>query len=220
MTLTAAAIRLLADKGLTALDIADVAEAMQPVRSANAERQQRYRDNKRNVTRNVTPPNDIYSNPPELNPSEAKASLAPRGKKQKAGRLPDDWEPEPLTGETAGMVLVWQAGRLERELAKFRDYWRNATGRRAAKPDWQAAYRNWLRNADDWNQGKQNGQSGSQNNGMGSTERAARQALHELSGGAGRFDEGGAGLPAGELGAGYRIIDAVPDTLRAIGHVQ
>ena len=63
MTLTAAAIRLLAEKGLSALDIADVAEAMQPVRSANAERQQRYRDNKRNVTRNVTPPNDIIYQP-------------------------------------------------------------------------------------------------------------------------------------------------------------
>ena len=222
MTLTAAAIRLLAEKGLSALDIADVAEAMQPERSANAERQKRYRDNKRNVTRNVTPPNDIYSNPPEHNPSEAKASLAPRGKKPKAARLPDDWQPEPLTGETAGMVLAWQAGRLERELAKFRDYWRNATGRRAAKPDWQAAYRNWLRNADDWNQGTQNGKSTgkSSSDGMGSTERAARQALHELSGGAGRFDEGGAGLPASDLGTGYRTIDALPDPLRAIGHVQ
>lgn len=70
MSLTAAAIRLLAEKGLSALEIAEVAEAMQPTRSPNAERQARYRENKkaktakRNVTRNVTPPNDIYSNPP------------------------------------------------------------------------------------------------------------------------------------------------------------
>lgn len=70
MTMTAAAIRLLAEKGLSALEIAEVAEAMQPARSANAERQARYRERKkvkaekRYVTRNVTPPNDIYSNPP------------------------------------------------------------------------------------------------------------------------------------------------------------
>lgn len=67
---------------------------------------------------------------------------------------------------------------------------------------------------DDRNGNKQSG------SGMGSTERAARQALHELSGGAGRFDEGGAGLPASDLGTGYRTIDALPDPLRAIGHVQ
>ncbi len=67
---------------------------------------------------------------------------------------------------------------------------------------------------DDRNGNKQSG------SGMGSTERAARQALHELSGGEGRFDEGGAGLQAGDIGAGYRTIDALPDTMRAIGHVQ
>lgn len=70
MSLTAAAIRLLAEKGLSALEIAEVAEAQMPVRSGNAERQARYRANKkakagkRNVTRNVTPPNEYISNPP------------------------------------------------------------------------------------------------------------------------------------------------------------
>lgn len=219
MTLTAAAIRLLAEKGLSALDIADVAEAMQPERSANAERQKRYRDNKRNVTRNVTPPNDIYSNPPELNPIEPNGSIAPRGRKTKSTRLAIDWMPEPLTGETAQIVAAWQSGRMERELAKFKDYYAGASGRKGLKNDWQAAWRNWLRNSDEWNQG--NGKSSKPSeNGMGSTERAARQALHELSGGAGRFDEGGAGLPASDLGTGYRTIDALPDPLRAIGHVQ
>ena len=62
MSLSAAAIRTLADKGLSASDIADVAEANEPTRSTAAIRQKRYRDNKRDVTRDVTPPpNDIYS---------------------------------------------------------------------------------------------------------------------------------------------------------------
>lgn len=42
MILTAAIIRLLAEKGLSASDIADVAEAAEPVRSSHAERQARY----------------------------------------------------------------------------------------------------------------------------------------------------------------------------------
>jgi len=156
MTITAAAVRLMAEKGLSAIDIAEIMEAMAPTRTVNAERQARYRERRKearndsNVTRNVTPPNDIYSNPPELSPSEAKASLAPKGKTRKGTRLPDDWQPETLTGEIATAVCAWQPGMLERELARFRDYWTAKSGRTAAKQDWQAAWRNWLRNADEW----------------------------------------------------------------------
>jgi hypothetical protein len=49
---------MMADKGLSASDIADIAEANEPERSSAAIRQKRYRDNKRNernVTRDVTP---------------------------------------------------------------------------------------------------------------------------------------------------------------------
>lgn len=156
MSLTAAAIRLLAEKGLSGFDIADVAEANVPARTLNAERQARHRAKRKaakeavmddNVTRNVTPPNDKGSNPPDDLPSEAKASLPRRGK---ATRLPDDWQPEPLTGETAAMVAVWPVGMIERELSKFKDYWKSASGRKAAKLDWQAAWRFWLTNANDW----------------------------------------------------------------------
>lgn len=46
MSITAAAIRIMAEKGLSALDIAEIAEAMaiDPVRSSAAARQKRYRD--------------------------------------------------------------------------------------------------------------------------------------------------------------------------------
>lgn len=222
MNLNAAALRLMAEKGLTLSDVAEIVAANEAKADTTAaERQRRCRANKkagnmsqRDVTRD--PPIE-YNHTPSDYPSETKASLAPRGKTRKATRLPENWEPEPLDIDTAAIVLRWMPGRLERERARFRDYWMGKAGRSAAKMDWQATWRNWLRNADDWNKDKQNGQSGNQ---MGSTERAARQALYELNGGAGRFDEGGGGLPPGIDAAGHRTIDALPDTVRAIGHVQ
>ena len=78
MTLTVEAMRLMSAKGLSLDDVIEIAAAMEPVRSSAAERQKKYRDKQRNnrdVTRDVTPPNDIYSNPE--NPSEAKASPSP-----------------------------------------------------------------------------------------------------------------------------------------------
>lgn len=38
-------------------------------------------------------------------------------------------------------------GRVASELAKFRDHWTAKTGQDAAKADWQAAWRNWVRRA-------------------------------------------------------------------------
>lgn len=219
---------LIAMRALEAKDavIAERDAAAAEKRAKDAERKRNERNgvgvqgqSKDSPKRVQAPPIDNISLPPELYPSEAKASLAPRGKKPKSIRLPDDWEPEPLTGEALEMVSVWQPGRLERELAKYRDYWKQASGRRAAKPDWQAAWRNWLRNADDWNQGKQNGNDAKQHNGdMGSTERAARQALHDLSGGTGRFEGSGSQIPPADATGSNRIIDAVPDAMRSIGY--
>lgn len=75
MSLSASAIRMMAEKGLSASDIADIAEANEPQRSSAAVRQKRYRDNKRNerdVTRDVTgSPKEYISNPSRL---DAKAS--------------------------------------------------------------------------------------------------------------------------------------------------
>lgn len=169
MNLNAAALRLMAEKGLTLADVADIVAANE-VKSdpTAAERQRKSRANKkagavshRDVTRD--PPIE-YNHTPSNNPIEAKASIAPRGRKSKTGhRLPDDWQPEPLTGETALMVAAWEPGRIEREIAKFRDYWAAASGRTAWKEDWQAALRYWLRNSDE--REKQNGNNGrNQNN--------------------------------------------------------
>lgn len=78
--------------------------------------------------------------------SEARASQTP------ARRLSDDWEPMPLQPGTVtyGIVAAWQPGRIERELSKFRDYWASASGQKARKHDWQAAWRTWIGNADEF----------------------------------------------------------------------
>jgi len=71
VSLNAAALRLLAAKGLTLEDAAELAEAMEPARSSAAVRQANYRERKkakrngRDVTRDVTPPlNDNILIPP------------------------------------------------------------------------------------------------------------------------------------------------------------
>lgn len=153
MNLNAAALRLMAEKGLTLSDVAEIVAANESKSDTTAaERQRRCRANKKAMShRDVTRDHPIeYNHTPSNNPIEANASIAPRGRKPKTShRLPDDWQPEPLTGETAQMVSAWEPGRIEREIAKFRDYWKAASGRTASKDDWQAALRYWLRNADE-----------------------------------------------------------------------
>ena len=85
MGLNAQAIRLLAEKGLTASDIAELAEMLEVRRDPTAaERMRRYRAKKEEgvtVTRNVTdvtenqPPNEYISNPPK--PQTANAVSPP-----------------------------------------------------------------------------------------------------------------------------------------------
>jgi hypothetical protein len=80
----------------------------------------------------------------EVEKTEAKASS-----KNMGSRLPDGWEAKPLTGKTLEMVAAWPAGMIERELAKFKDHWLKTPGSRGRSLDWDASYRNWLRNAEE-----------------------------------------------------------------------
>lgn len=54
-------------------------------------------------------------------------------------RLPENWNPRP------------EDGLNEIELEKFRDYWRSVSGQKGVKRDWDATWRNWLRNSKTWN---------------------------------------------------------------------
>lgn len=66
-----------------------------------------------------------------------------------AKSLPDGWTPEPepdLVKAVGGEVAA------RRELAKFRDYWIAQGGQKGRKKDWQATWRNWLRNSNEFRQ--------------------------------------------------------------------
>lgn len=64
---------------------------------------------------------------------EKEAKLSSRGT-----RLPENWSPRPEDGFD------------EVELAKFRDYWVSVAGQKGVKRDWDATWRNWLRNSKQW----------------------------------------------------------------------
>ena len=72
-------------------------------------------------------------------------ACVPPTPKKRATRLPEDWAPTPDQ-------IAW--ARSERkdinpatEASKFRDYWIAKAGRDASKMDWDATWRNWVRNA-------------------------------------------------------------------------
>lgn len=73
----------------------------------------------------------------------------------RAGRkhpMPEGWKPEPFSDGTqcAEIIALWQPGRLERELSKFRD---NHAAKGNLFKDWQAAWRTWVINSLDFERG-------------------------------------------------------------------
>lgn len=70
---------------------------------------------------------------------------APSGASPRGTRLSADWQ---LTPELAQWSVTERPGfPVMTEAAKFRDYWTAKTGKDATKTDWDATWRNWVRNA-------------------------------------------------------------------------
>lgn len=64
--------------------------------------------------------------------------------KKKGSRLPEGWEPD---DDLLGWAREHAPGvDVMVETEKFCDYWRAKAGRDAAKLDWRATWRNWIRN--------------------------------------------------------------------------
>lgn len=169
MSLSAAIIDALITSGATREQLAaavkaDIAEReaaelarLEAQKEGNRDRQRRKRERdshamSRDVTevtrdaRDTPSPNerDILTPTREEKPS-------PKGEVKRADRglrIPMDWEPKPLIGKAAQMVACWQSGQLERELAKFKNYWLSK-GANAARTDWQRTWVNWLISADE-----------------------------------------------------------------------
>ncbi|EJF83595.1 DUF1376 domain-containing protein [Bartonella rattimassiliensis] len=87
------------------------------------------------------------------------ASVLKRAKRVKADRgcrLPADFEPDYDFALTEGLPPE----RVKVEIAKFRDFWNAKAGKDASKRDWQATWRNWVRNSKDNPKNKQGGNYG------------------------------------------------------------
>ena len=63
--------------------------------------------------------------------------------KKRATRLPQEFTPSESHHEIATERHLSLSG----ELASFRDYWSAVPGQRGTKLDWEATFRNWLRNS-------------------------------------------------------------------------
>lgn len=130
------------------------------VREKAAERKRRQRDRERDCHATITGQSQGQVTESPLSPSPPLSPHTPQtpphphtpvnnNSRARGARLPVDWQPKPLSDECEAAVSRWQAGTLERELAKFRDWAASASGPNAVKKDWDAAWRNWIRNAEE-----------------------------------------------------------------------
>jgi hypothetical protein len=74
---------------------------------------------------------------------ETNVSSLPR---KRASRLSQDWALPLDWGEWA-ISEGWSEPVIRLEADKFRDYWISKSGRDGTKADWQATWRNWMRNS-------------------------------------------------------------------------
>lgn len=74
---------------------------------------------------------------------ESAQPLAAPPPKVRGSRLPEDWDPKP---ETLAVLRAEGHQRPEASLSKFRDHWAGVSGAKGVKLDWEATFRNWVRN--------------------------------------------------------------------------
>jgi uncharacterized protein YdaU (DUF1376 family) len=80
---------------------------------------------------------------PEPKREDTSVSSLPR---KRASRLSQDWALPLDWGEWA-ISEGWSEPVIRLEADKFRDYWISKSGRDGTKADWQATWRNWMRNS-------------------------------------------------------------------------
>ena len=107
------------------------------------------------------------------NDKEGKVLLpAKAAPKKRATRLPDDWViPYKFTEWAVDQDIAREDIKIEAD--KFRDYWIGVGGQRGTKLNWEATWRNWIRNSKQI-KGGHNGQRNSNDATLESIARAAR----------------------------------------------
>jgi len=88
---------------------------------------------------------------PEPIKTEAKASTKKRGT-----RLPENWTLPKAYGEWA-LENGWAESVVREQADRFHDYWIGKAGSSAAKLDWLATWRNWMRQSSKQSSSKSNG---------------------------------------------------------------
>lgn len=85
--------------------------------------------------------------PRELNPRNNTSPGETPGKKKsdRGHRLPEGWQPKPEVWSK--MTAEFPHVDHHLELEKFTDYWNSKPGAGGRKSDWNATWRNWIRNA-------------------------------------------------------------------------
>lgn len=107
-----------------------------------AQREQNEQNDVREHTRSFANATDIQTDKTDIQTKKEEEAAPPTAApRPKACRLPDDWIPQPED---------FPAEQIARELPKFRDFWKAKSGKDAAKLDWQATWRNWLRRSNDF----------------------------------------------------------------------
>ena len=146
MNLNAAALRLLAAKGLTLEDVAEIVAANEVTRDPTAaERQARCRARKRQSQRDVTrdPPNDNILTPADT-PTPNGVGPKPVTDNSRGTRLPNDWALPPEWAEWAAKRRGWSASEIAEEALLFANYWHSRSGAGAVHRDWFKTWQNWV----------------------------------------------------------------------------
>lgn len=74
----------------------------------------------------------------------ASLSLESKNKKERGARIANDWKPSDADLDAA-RAEGFSNTEIDRETAKFRDYWLAKSGSAGVKLDWSATWRNWCR---------------------------------------------------------------------------
>jgi hypothetical protein len=106
------------------------------------ERAKSQRESRRDTSVSHGPPDPTRPDP--IKKEEANASSSAR---KRATRIAEDWIPTEKV--RAALAEQYPTIDLKHEHAKFIDYWLAKSGKDATKLDWDATFRNWIRNAAD-----------------------------------------------------------------------
>lgn len=101
-------------------------------------------------TCDATIPNLRYRHPePAMAVSHNTTSYTAKdsAKRTRGTRLPNDWVLPQHWAEWSRTHFIIPDAQLGKEAAAFRDYWHSQPGVKGTKVDWQATWRNWLRNS-------------------------------------------------------------------------